>query len=274
MKRLRLGIAITVIAVSVVQLLALPIALAAEGSNSNISWSYTTAQDLKGGTIVSIKAGSSDAIEPSNTQNSARILGVVVEDENTLVAVDPDATKAQVATNGTAQVLVSNINGNIATGDRVVVSPLTGIGMKGVEDGYMIGRATANFSANSSSASSQRVTDKDGKEQTVAVGYLAIQLAPGFSGDSGGAESGLQRWVKSLTGRTVSMPRIITSIVIAVLTLATIVVLMYAAIYGSIISIGRNPLARKSIFRALLNVVWMAALAVSLAFVLIYMLLR
>jgi hypothetical protein len=91
-------------------------------------------------------------------------------------------------------------------------------------------------------------------------------------GDAG--LSGLQRFARSLTGHEVSTPRIVISLVIAILTIVAIIVLMYAGIYGSIVSIGRNPLARVSIFRALSRVLAMALLAFVVAFGFIYLLLR
>lgn len=255
--------------------LSLPVLASAAGSNnSTISRSYSTEANLRSGTIVSIAAGSTERIEATNTQNSRRILGVVVNPGESLVSVDPDAHKTPVALNGVVNVLVSTVNGTIAPGERIAASPLSGIGMKSVTDGYIIGRAQAAFNAQSKGAAPEKVTDKSGKVQTIAVGYVAVRLSPGYNGATSNGKTGLQRWVSSLTGRAVSIPRIIASVVIAVVTLAAIIVLMYAAIYGSIISIGRNPLAHKSIIQALAQVVAMVVLAVGLAFVLIYFLLR
>lgn len=248
---------------------------AVEATAQNISQSYGVEKELQAGTIVSTLSNSADYVEPANTENSDRVIGVVVKPENSIVAVDPDTMKAQVGTSGAISVLVSTVNGDIKAGDKIAPSPFSGIGMKALGNGYIVGVALTTFSAASDGAAAQQVTDKSGAKQTITVGYAQISLSPRYDStvESAGL-NGLQRFVRSLTGHTVSMPRIIISLVIAVLTIVAIVVLMYAAIYGSIVSIGRNPLARVSIFRALARVVAMALLVFAIAFGLIYLLLR
>lgn len=251
------------------------VARAIEASAQNISQSYGVEKELQAGTIVSTVGNSANKVEPTNTENADRVIGVVVKPENSIVAVDPDSMKAQVGTSGAINVLVSTVNGDIKAGDKIAPSPFSGIGMKALGNGYIVGVAKANFNDSSEGAASQQVTDKNGAKSMVTVGYLQISLSPRY--DSTVANSGLnglQRFVRSLTGHTVSMTRIIISLVIAVLTIVAIIILMYAAIYGSIVSIGRNPLARVSIFRALARVVAMALLVFIIAFGLIYLLLR
>jgi hypothetical protein len=171
---------------------------------------------------------------------------------------------------------VSTVNGVIAKGDAVAVSPFSGIGMKaGKVSGYIIGRAQDDFSSRSAGAKSQQVTTKAGRAQTIAVGYVRVTIAPGYyANDSSAGLTGLQRFVRSATGRTVSMTRIIISLVIGILTITTIIILTYAATYGSIISIGRNPLASRGVLHALRFVLLLALLSTLVAFILIYFLLR
>lgn len=249
--------------------------LAVEASAENISRSYGVDQALQAGMIVSTLSNNGDYVEATNSSNASRVIGVIVKPDNSLVAVDPDARKAQVATSGAVSVLVSTVNGNIKAGDKIAPSPFSGIGMKALGNGYIAGVALGNFSSSSEGATSQEVTDKSGTKRKIVVGYAQINLTPRYDSTlEGGGLNGIQRFVRSLTGHSVSMPRIIISLAIAILTVTAIIILMYAAIYGSIVSIGRNPLARVSILRALARVVAMALLVFLIAFGLIYLLLR
>lgn len=259
-----------------VSALAWPSAVLAKDGSDNISRSYNADTTLKTGSIVSTLSSNADYVEASTTQNADRIVGVVVAAGDSLVAVDPDQGEVQVTASGTVNVLVSTVNGDIKAGDQIAASPFSGIGMKAVGEGYTVGAALTDFTSSSDGATPQQVTDKNGDTRSITVGYVQISLAPQFTpedtGDAG--LNGMQRFVRSLTGHVVSTPRVIISLIIAILTIVAIIVLIYAAIYGSLVSIGRNPLAHVSILRALTRVFLMALLAFAVAFALIYLLLR
>lgn len=245
-------------------------------SSKSISRSFSSKAELKPGTVVSVTKDGSNAVEAANINNASKLIGVVVADEGSLIAVDPDSSKAQIASSGSAPTLVSTANGDIKKGDKIAVSPFTGIGMKFLVDGYVVGVAANDFDANGDAVTQQSVIDKNGDRKVVAVGYVAVTIAPRFdAGPDGEKEvSGLQNFVRTLTGHTVSTPRLIASLILVVVTVVGIGVLMYAAIYGSIISIGRNPLARDSILKALTQVFGMALLITTVGFGMIYLLLR
>ncbi|HEY1064362.1 MAG TPA: hypothetical protein VGE30_03675 [Candidatus Saccharimonadales bacterium] len=272
MRRLRL-LSIATVGLFTLSMLVPVGALAA--SSKDISQSYNSDSELRPGTLVSATSGDADRVTAANTQNANRLVGVVVEADNSLLAVNPDSNKVQVAKSGSIPVLVSNVNGDIKNGDRIAASPFNGIGMKAIGAGYIVGRAQGSFTAKSKGATEQQVTNKDGRTQTISVGYIQIDLNPKFDAEAGSdGLNGIQQWVRSLTGHTVSKSRVIVSVVVGVAAIIAVIVLMYASIYGSIISIGRNPLARQSIFRALAHVLLMAFLIIAVAFGLIYLLLR
>ena len=266
----------TVIVVGVLSFMAVAISTGTVLAAKNISGSYDSTTELANGTVVSLTKGLSDTVEPANSNNASRIIGAVVAFDNSLIAVDPDAQRAQVANTGSAYVLVSTLNGKVMSGDRIAVSPISGIGMKRVQSGgYIVGVAEENFASSVKSTKTQQVKDKDGKQNTVTVGYVKTLISPRFDGDDKEQSlTGLQSLVRSLTGHVVSTPRIIASALIAVVTLIGVGVLLYASIYGSIVSIGRNPLAKDSILTALLQSLLMVLAAVGLAFLAIFMLLR
>ena len=252
---------------------ATTVAQAAEDTK-NISRSYNATKDIRGGSLVSLVKGSADTIEATNTENSARLVGVTVASDASLIAVDPDEDKVQVAMSGVTTAMVSNVNGAIKTGDRIAVSPFSGIGMKALGKGYIVGSALEDFNAAANGSAMQKVTDKNGDTKSIAIGYIQINLTPRYDSSAKDELNGLQEYVETLTGRVVSMPRIIISAIVAAVTIIGAGVLLYASIYGSIMSIGRNPLARQSILSALSKVLIMILVSVCLASLLIFMLLR
>ena len=251
-----------------------PVIASAAASSANVSKSYQSTASIPAGSIVSLSQSSQNSIELSNTSNSKRAIGVAVQDDDSLIAVDSGSTTTQVATSGTVTTLVSDVNGSIKVGDQVAISPFDGIGMKSALGERIIGLAQTAFDGTQTGTTTRQVTDKTGATHSIKVGYVQLSVAVGMDDGVNGGMTGLQRFVRSLTGHQVSTPRIIISLVIAVCTLIALIVLIYSAIYGSIVSIGRNPLAKNAIFRALWHVVWMATITVATALLLMYFLLR
>lgn len=250
-------------------------AQAATGGSRNISQSYKSESSLRAGTIVSLKKSTTEYVELANSRNASKLVGVALDPDNSLIAVDAQDSKVQVATSGNVAVLVTTINGSIAPGDQITTSPFSGLGMKANGEGYIVGRAQSSFDAQSDGATTQEVTDKSGASKNITVGYVQLVVAVGYdAGAGGGGAQGLKNVARSLTGHDVSMARIVISLITASLAIIIIIVLVYAAIYGSIVSVGRNPLAKVSILQALSKVTIMVVFIIMLTFTLIYLLLR
>ena len=247
--------------------------LPAGAASANISNSYKASGSIASGSLVSLDPTKTDYVEVANINNSERLLGVAVDTNDSLLAVDPGEGQVQVATNGTANVLVSTLNGDIKVGDSISASPFNGIGVKAEGGSRIIGLSQTSFSKDSKSAKPQEVTDKAGKKQTIYVGYVRATVSPGTLDNGVEKLSSLQKLGKSLTGRTVSTMRIVIALVIAVVAVASLIVLAYAAIYGTIVSIGRNPLAKYAIFRTLGTVLGMVTIIALVAGVTIFLLL-
>jgi len=264
---LLLGIAISVC----VALSLTPVSAA----SANISHAYHSHSAIPNGSIVSLDRQGSDYVELTNVTNGGRIQGVATASQDSLLAVDASSTTVQVATSGTALVLVSTVNGDIHVGDQVAASPFNGVGMRSEPGAHVIGLAQTNFSASSAEATVQTVTDKAGNRQQIHIGFSRVSIVIGVDATAGGSQqlNALQRLVKSVTGRTVSTARVVLSLLIAAVTILTLAALIYGAIYGSIISIGRNPLAKHATLGALRNVLAMALLTALIAGALIVFLL-
>jgi len=247
----------------------------ASASSANISHSYHATTSITNGSIVSLEPQSSGYIQPSNITNGARLLGVALADNDSLLAVDPTAGTVQVATSGTVNTLVSTLNGNINVGDQITVSPFNGIGMKATPGSHVIGLAQTTLNPQSAGATTQQVKNKAGKTSRITVSYIRLSIATGIDTAAASTTSNsLQRLVQSLTGSTVSTARIVLSLIIAFVALIALIVLIYASIYSSIISIGRNPLAKYAVTKTLGAVLVMALLTTITASVTIYFLLK
>jgi len=255
----------------------LPAAIIHAATNQNVSKSYHATQAIPIGSIVSLETQRNNYVVSTTTDNAKRLIGVAVKPKESLIAINPGTNVVQVATAGSADVLVSTVNGTIHRGDKVAASPFEGIGMKSTQTGNrIVGVALADFDADGSQTKVVAVKDKNGGSQDVKVGYVPISLAVGTdaSGVGEADATGLQRYVQSLTGHSVSMTRILIGLVIAIITLVALMVLLYAAISGSLISIGRNPLAKTSILRGLIFVLIFAVVGSIFSFAVVYLIIQ
>ncbi|MGH7192347.1 MAG: hypothetical protein ACREJM_02300, partial [Candidatus Saccharimonadales bacterium] len=258
----------------VVTMLALSLSPAA-ASSANISHSYHASTAIKDGSLVSLDSRRSDYVVPSNVDNGSQLLGIAVAEKDSLIAVDSMSGAIQVATTGVASAFVSTLNGDINVGDAVGVSPFNGVGMKAEPGSRVIGLAQTAFNGGTQGATTEKVTDKSGHDRTVKLGYVRVNIAISTeAAASAGNSNGLQKAVKALTGRTIPTQRIILSIAVAIVALLALITLVYASIYGSIVSIGRNPLAKYAVFRTLGAVLGLALLTTVVSGVIIYFLLK
>lgn len=228
----------------------------ASASSANISHSYRAAGNIPDGSIVSLDPARSDYIQPSNTDNGSRLLGVAVASNDSLIAVDAGSGTVQVATSGTASVLASTLDGDINVGDQVAVSPFAGIGMKGLSGARVIGLAQTALNNRSSGLTTQQVKDRKGKTTSVKIGYVQVSIAIGTD-TSDSNLTALQRLVKGMTGHVVSTFKIVTSLAVLIVAVVVMGTLVYASIYGGIVSVGRNPLGKSAVARTLM---WVMAL--------------
>ena len=243
-------------------------------ASANISHSYHTDTAMPSGSIVSLDPVHSGSVQVANTGNGSRLLGVTTPSTDSLLAVDASDGTTQVATSGTVNTLVSTLNGNIDVGDQVSVSPFDGIGMKATPGSYVIGLAQTTLNAKTPGATTKQVKNKQGQPTTNQISYVRLSIATGTANTTGTNLNSLQKLAQSLTGHTISTPRVVLSMAVALVALVSLIALIYASIYGSIISVGRNPLAKYTIFKTLGAVLAMAILTAGTAGLTIWLLLR
>lgn len=222
---------------------------------SSISQSFRTEDSgIVSGALVSLKSGDANTVELATPENIDRILGVV--GQNSLIELSGEDSSVNVVTTGGAFVLVSDINGQIKTGDKISVSPIAGVGMKASAGTVIIGTAQADFSG--LETESRTIQDKNGEDQRVRIAALPIQVDKGFyqapQSEASYVPSALQDLANSIAGRTVSPIRVLMAASLAIFVFVAIVVLLYSSIRSSIISIGRNPLSENAVHKSLLQV--------------------
>ena len=242
---------------------------------TSISQSYATTDRLPMGALVSLEKDSSDRVVAAANSNVDSLLGVVVNIDSSLLAVTNDSdNQAQVATSGTLQVLVSNINGDVKRGDYITASPVSGIGMKATGNVKVIGIAQSDLSTKN--GGEQKYNDKDGKEQTILVGQVPLLVNVSFyykEADKTLIPSAIQNVANALAGRSVSPVPILISAGIFLVTVIVVVSIIYSMIRSSIISVGRNPMSQSAVYRDLIQLSALVLGIIAVGFTAIYLVL-
>ena len=224
--------------------LALP-ALAA------LSQGYAVDTKLAPGTLVALAGDGSGKVAAADQTTVERLFGVVVAPSASSLSLSADSGQVQVVTSGRAEVFVTMAGGAIKTGDSVAVSQISGVGMKAIASGRVIGVAQADFSSQS--------------PRGLGEIPVEVQVTTYTPPTTGGAVAAVQNLANSLAGRPVASSRLLAALVILLIGVASSTVLLYAAVRNSIVAVGRNPLARTAIFKSLAQIlaVIVAILAVS-----------
>ena len=241
-----------------------------------ISQSYdTTSTAITPGALLSLSPSTNDVVlaDPSN---ASTLVGIAVSQP--LVQLSSSKQNAvQVAVNGTTDVLVSNANGPIVSGDKITVSPLQGIGMKATSAGEIVG--TAQASLQSVKTVPRLVTETNGKQDTLAIGLIPITInVTYYTATSQGAVASvippfLQSIANSLTGKQVSALRVLFATIAFLFGFVSVILMLYVAIRSGVISIGRNPLAEASLRKGLVDVIIAAIGVLAITGIIIYIVL-
>ena len=244
-------------------------------SSPTISHPYKASADITSGSLVSLDAGLNRQISLANSNNAPKLVGVAVGNNDSLVEIDATTGLVQVATSGVANTLVTNVNGDIKVGDQIAVSPFSGVGMKALPGSRLIGLAQGTLNDATKGLTSRQVKDKAGTPQTIKVGFTQVSIAIGTAPMAPSEQSNyIQRLAKTLVGHSVSTIRLVLSSIIAIVLIVSLIALVYTSIYGSIVAVGRNPLARSSIFRTLGVIGGMVAVISLLGIGVIYLIVR
>lgn len=247
-----------------------------------VTQSYNADSGVQVGMIVKLKDKEGSTVTPLSSSEIAEMLGVVVPTNDATIVLSPETIKKQqvlVATTGNFSVLVSNQNGPIKTGDYLTISALSGIAMKADENQtQVIGKATKDFSGTANVIGNIKLKDTIGRVSSVSIGRTTVDLRishnPLFSKTADYVPGFLAKVAVNVANKPVSVARIYLSTALLIISAFVTAVLLYSGIKNGMISVGRNPLSKKSIIRSLIETV-IAGLIIFIAGVFaVYLLLK
>ena len=258
-----------------------PAALAADYSGGNVQ-GYAADSPIDNGTIVELTGKDSNRVKVATQANLENMFGVTVDRNLLSVTLTNGNIENElfVAVSGTYNVLVSTQAGTIKSGDYVTLSSVNGIAMKaGTEESAVFGRANAGFDGKGVTLGTTTLKDTKGKDnQTVKFGLIPVTIDirsnPNDESTKANIIEQLQRAGKQIAEKEVSPIRIYLSIAITVICIIASIVILYAGVRNGVISIGRNPMSKKSIFRALLEIVLTVFLILIIGLFAVYLLLK
>lgn len=245
--------------------------------------SYASDKPLQVGTIVQLEgSGDKAKVSPSKFDKASQMYGVAVDPRSLPVTVSNSGLKNEtfVAASGTYGALVSTQNGPIKTGDYVTISAVDGVAMLAQpEQKLVFGRAAANFDGKNNVVSTVTLKDSSGKDlNKVAIGSIPVVIDirknPNEKSTKTNLPQFLQRLGEAIAEKPVGPLRIYLSIAITGICIIAAIVILYSGIRSSIISIGRNPLSKKSIFRALLEIILTSLIVLIVGLFAVYLLLK
>ena len=277
LSRIVLVLAVIVIAASAV---VLPVAAQTVGGGSVQGYASDTLLD--NGTIVQLTGKDANRVKIAKQAELQNMFGVVVDRNQLSVTLSSEALQNEtfVAASGTYNVLVSTQGGSIASGDYVTLSSVNGVAMKaGTEEKTIFGRANGPFDGKGITLGEITLKDVNGNtNQTVKLGSIPVTIDikknPNDKSTKSDLPDFLQRLGQQIAEKEVSPIRIYLSLGITLISILAAIAILYSGVRNGVISIGRNPMSRKSIFRALLEVILTSILILIIGLFAVYLLLR
>jgi len=245
-----------------------------------VTQAYQSDQLLQQGMIVRTTPNDTSKVEAVSQKTIDDMLGVVIPSSDAAVALtNPEASnQVYVATSGQYDVLVSTQNGPISQGDYITISSLAGVGMKAeTSQQLVIGKALTSFDGNNPETTATLTTNKGKKE--VGLGHVPIEVTVAHNPlyekeQDAGVPKILSKAAELVTNRPVSAFRIYAGLVVFILSIIVAGCILYAGVRSGMTSIGRNPLAKKTIWRSMIQVTIMALIVFVIGVFGVYLLLR
>ncbi len=260
---------------------AAPALIVATAAGQAISQSYGVTGTVQKGMIVMLDPSNSQKVKALSNTSDASMLGVVVAANDTVVSLGGDSSTYQVfvAASGKYNVLMSNHNAVIKAGAIISISALDGIGMKANGDqSVILGKALTGFDGVNNVSGTATLKTSNGAKN-VSIGLIQVDIGISHNPLAASANgislpSILRKSGEGIAGKPVSAARLYVSLGVLVLTLFMAASLLYGGVRSSLVSLGRNPLAKKSILRGLAQVVLMGLIVFVIGLVAIYLLLK
>lgn len=260
---------------------ALFVSLAGGISAQNVTQGYLSDQQLQNGIIVRLKPGDPTKVQALKYDEGGDMLGVVVANNDAPISLsDPTKRQSFVAAFGKYDVLVSAQNGPIKPGDYITISSVEGVGMKaGTDQEIILGKAIGSFNGQNDIESKVTLSDSLGGKQDVGLKRIQVDITisrnPNYTGDTtAGVPQFLSRAAQMVTNKPVTALRIYACLAVLALCLIVAGMIVYSGVRTGMTAVGRNPLAKKTIWRNMITVTLMAMIIVIIGVIAVYLLLK
>jgi hypothetical protein len=255
--------------------------LAAENSSNSVQ-AYAANEQIDFGKIVELTGDDADHVKLATQAEQQNMFGVVV-DKNLLpftISNSSIQNETFVAVSGTYSVLVSTQSGPIEKGDYITMSSINGVAMKaGADEVTVFGRVNDSFDGKGVILGESKLYDVDGNiNQIVKLGSVPVTIDirsnPNLVSTKVNVPDFLERVGLAIAEKPVSPVRLYIAAAIAVVCVITAIAILYAGVRNGVISIGRNPMSKRSIHRALSEVILSSVLILTIGVIAVYLLLK
>lgn len=274
---------LTLIAVAVGLFVITPVVAAVTYGGGGVQ-GYAADVPIDNGTIVQLSGKTGNRVKVATQSELQNMFGVTVDRNQQPVTLSNEGLQNEVyvAVSGTYNVLVSTQNGSIGVGDYVTLSSINGVAMKAgtIDDQKTVfGRAQAPFDGKGVTLGTTTLKDTTGKTtKTVQLGSIPVSINivrnPNEKSTKVKVPELLERIGQAIAEKEVNPIRIYLSLAITTISLLAAIAVLYSGVRSSMISIGRNPMSKKSIFRALLEVILTSILILVIGLFAVYLLLK
>lgn len=271
--------------VSLCALFVASVSMLGAASAQAVTQAYSTDMPLQRGMIVRVSEKDKSKVEPLVADSILKMEGVVVAANDAPVTLSDETGSTQqvfVATTGKYNVLVSNQNGVIKSGDPVTISSLAGIGMAASDkQSLIVGKALSDFDGKSQVSGTSTLKGPDGKDITVKLALIGVDINISRNPREASKDrqvipvlAFLQSGANAVANKTVDPARLYIGVLILFLSMALAGSILYAGVRSSIVSIGRNPLAKSSIVRNLVQIILVSIIILIIGMLGVYLILK
>lgn len=237
---------------------------------------YSTDESLQKGMLIALKEGDDSKIVAVTDKNVNKFKGVVVNKNDSPVTISNEERKVFVASTGPYEVLVSDENGPIKKGNYLSISSSSGIAANAHDaQEYVIGVATSDFEGKGDTIST--TTAEGGQKTNIGRVTVDVALAKNPNMKTPAKDripDAIQKLSRAIADKPVSNIRIYIAMAIFIAASAIAGTMLYSGVRNTMISIGRNPLSKASIYRGLLQVILLSLIIFIVGIFGVYLLLK
>ncbi len=250
----------------------------ASGNQATVQ-GYGGSSQLQPGMIVRLDSKNPKNVVALDYANVSKMWGVIVSaNEAAITLSQPNVSQeVYVANSGRYSVLVSTQGGPINVGDYISISSLSGVGMKAnSSDPVVLGQAAESFNGSNNVLSTAKLNGTNGSSN-VAIGLIPVDvniINNPLASSSNNIPAPLSKVVHFVTNKSVSAIRVYLSLMVVLIGAVITVAVIYSGVKNGIISLGRNPLAKKVIGGGMLRVIAFGIIIFGLSLGGAYLLLR